>query len=109
MTQNIHTRIKHLLEETSDAFASSGTINMDYAGFAAMALSDFKSLLDNPDLTDMELRRMIRKGEKKRRVKDPEGCWSSFIARYVAKNANQNQNLKDIVRYNLDDIYKEKP
>jgi len=90
MTQNIHTRIKHLLEETNDAFASSGTINMDYAGFAAMALSDFKNLLGNPDLTDMELRRVIRSGEKKRRLKDPNGCWSSFIAHYVARNANQN-------------------
>jgi len=69
MTQNIHTRIKHLLEETSDAFASSGTINMDYAGFAAMALSDFKSLLDNPDLTDMELRCMIRKVKRNAALK----------------------------------------
>jgi len=90
MTQTVHTRIKHLLEETNDAFASSGAVNIDYAGFAAMAISDFKHLLGKPDMTDMELRRMIRKALHQHRCTQPDSCWATFIARYVTNNANQN-------------------
>jgi len=108
MTQNIHRRIKNLLEETNDAFEScAGSVNTDYAAFVSMRLSEFKSLLENPDLTDRELRKMIRKGQQKCRAKDPEGCWASFIANYMAKNANQN--LAKTVPYTLDKVYKEKP
>ncbi|MCB9982613.1 MAG: hypothetical protein H6861_02925 [Rhodospirillales bacterium] len=93
MTQTIHLRIKHLLEETNDAFTSSGAVNIDYAGFAAMAISDFKHLLDKPDLTDMELRRMIRKASHQHRSTQPESCWATFIAHYVTHNANQNYGI----------------
>ncbi len=106
MTQNVHRRIKNLLEETNDAFEScAGGMNSDYASFVSMRLSEFKSLLSNPDLTDRELRQMIRKGQQKSRAKDPEGCWASFIANYMANNANQN--LEKTMPYALDKVYKE--
>ncbi len=108
MTQNIHRRIKTLLEETNDVFEScAGSVNTDYAAFVSMRLSEFKDLLENPDLTDRQLRQMIRKGQKKGPAKDAEGCWASFIANYVTKNSNQN--LKKTVPYGLDKVYKEKP
>ena len=93
---NIHRNIKNLLEETNDAFESyEGGMNSDYASFVSMRLSEFKSLLDNPDLTDRELRQIIRKGQQKSRAKNPNGCWASFIANHMAKKANQN--LKETV------------
>ena len=90
MNKVTHRRIKNLLEDTNDAFTSCGGGNIDYAGFAAMALSEFKDLLNEPDLTGKQLRRLIRRGEHQHRTKDPEGCWASFIADYVSQNANQN-------------------
>ena len=106
MIDNIHHRIKHLLEETNDAFENcAGCVNTDYAAFASMRLSDFKALLENPELTGKELRRILRKGDQTQRAKDPEGCWASFVASYVAKNANQN--LEESIPYGLDKVYKE--
>jgi len=62
MRENIHYRIKNLLEETHDVFEDcAGGVNADYAAFASLSLSDFKSLLDNPELTGKELRRILRK------------------------------------------------
>ena len=107
MDKNIHTRIKALLEETNDAFINcAGSLNSDYAAFASMRLSEFKNVLKNPDLTDRELRKILRKAGRKHPVKDPEGSWASFMASYVAKNANQN--LKKTVSYGLDKVYEEK-
>lgn len=91
MAQNIHRHIKDLLKETNDAFESCvGGVNTDYAAFVSMRLSEFKSLLHDPELTDRELRRIIRKGQQESRAKNPEGCWASFIAGHMAKKANQN-------------------
>lgn len=91
ISQNIHNRMKHLLEETSDAFENcAGGMNADYASFASMSLADFQNLLKNPGLTAQDLRRFLRKGDQKQRIKDPEGSWSSFLANYVTKKSNQN-------------------
>ena len=108
MTQNIHRRIKNLLEETNDAFEScAGSINTEYAAFVSMRLSEFKNLLENPDLTARQLRQIIRKGQQKSRAKNPEVCWASFIANYMAKYSNQN--LEKTIPYGLNKVYKEKP
>lgn len=103
---SIHERIQYLLEEMNDAFINSGGGNMDYAGFAAMALSDFKALLDNPELTAHDLRNMLRKGGTFHRDEGTEEPWSSFMARYVAQNANLNQ--AGVLDYSLETIYKQK-
>ena len=108
MTNNIHQRIKTLLTETNDAFEScGGSMNMDYAAFVSMRLSEFKSLLENPNLDDRELRKMIRSGQKQCGGRDAEGSWASFIAGYMANSINQN--LKESVTYGLDKVYEEKP
>lgn len=108
MKDNVHRRIKDLLEETNDAFESyGGAMNSDYAGFASMRIDEFKDLLGKPDMTAKELRQILRKGDHKHRRNKSEGCWASFIAYYVERNANQD--LKGAVTYNLDKVYKEKP
>jgi hypothetical protein len=91
MSQNVHERIKHLIEGTHEAFEAYGTINSDYAEFASMALSEFKSALQQPDLTGQELRLMIRKGQSRRNSVDPNGCWATFMAHYVSSHTNSNQ------------------
>lgn len=107
MDKNIHNRIKNLLEETNDAFIScAGSMNTDYAAFVSLRLSEFKNLLKKPELTDRELRQMVRKGQKSHRSDDPEGCWASFIAGQMANSANES--LKKTVPYGLDKVYKEK-
>jgi hypothetical protein len=110
MSQNVHDRIKHLIEGTHEAFENYGNMNTDFAGFASMALSEFKSALQNPELTGHELRRLIRQGQTSHRSEDPQSCWATFMAQYVSKNANSDRftSLKDATIYTLGDVYKEK-
>jgi hypothetical protein len=100
----VHNRIKHLVEETRDAYSSfSGGVNADYAEFASLSLSAFKDILHNPDLTDRDLRRMIRGGMKTHKGKSPASCWATFMALYIAHNANAG--LQGGHRSTLRDIY----
>lgn len=103
---SVHERIQYLLEEMNDAFINSGGGNTDYAGFAAMALADFKQVLDNPELTAHDLRGMLRKGVVSHRDEGTDEPWSSFMARYVAQNANLNRT--GALDYGLDVLYKQK-
>ncbi len=97
MSVSVHHRIKMLIEETNDAFFScDGCVNADYAEFATLALSEFKHVLHNPRLTRGQLTRMLRTGAIKHRDIDPEGCWATFMAHYVAQTANKNMNSKEI-------------
>jgi len=108
MTQNLHYRIKHLLEETNDAFVSwVGCMNIYSAAFASMRLSEFKELLDKPEMTGNELRRILREGGKTHKTKDPEGCWATFIADHISQSTNQN--TKEAFEYGLDKVYNKKP
>ena len=91
MSTSIHQRIKMLIEETSDAFSSCGSINADYAEFASLALSEFKHVLRNPRLTKRQLTQMLRTGMYQHKMrKDTKGCWATFMAKHVAKTANKN-------------------
>lgn len=83
-------QIKHLIQQTNDVFENSGGVNTDYADFATIALSDFKSLLGNPDLTDRQLKSLIRRASMQYRKNSPSNSWSSFTAHYINKNANTN-------------------
>ncbi|MCB1650874.1 MAG: hypothetical protein KDI46_02355 [Alphaproteobacteria bacterium] len=83
--------IQYLIEETTDAFARYDNVNADYASFACMAIADFKSALNAPHLTEMQLRRILRRGAQEHRARaSSASSWSSFMARYVITNANQN-------------------
>lgn len=106
MIASVHERIKNLIEGTHEAFEQTqGAMNTDYAGFAAMALSEFKEVLSKPDLTAHELRAILRKGNTSHREKNPEESWPSFMARYVKRQANGN--LKTAVSYSLIEFYTE--
>lgn len=84
------TKIKYIIQQTNDVFENSGGVNTDYADFATIALSDFRSTLSNPDLTDRELKRLIRHASKNYRTDKPSNSWSSFIAHYINRKANTN-------------------
>jgi hypothetical protein len=106
MTKTIHERIQDLIEGTHEAFESCGTVNTDYAGFAAMALSEFKDALSKPDLTAHELRAILRQGNTSHRVENAEEPWPSFMARYV-RSRTANSNLQAAVSYSLIEFYTE--
>lgn len=105
MTNTIHARIQSLIEGTHEAFESCGTVNTDYAGFAAMALSEFKDALGNPELTAHELRGILRKGSSSHRSENSEEPWPRFMARYVAHSANTN--IGTAISYSLVEFYTE--
>lgn len=106
MSQTVHERIKNLIEGTHEAFENYGAMNTDYAEFASLALSEFKSALQNPELTGQQLRKLIRVGHKSHSHESPEECWATFMAQYVSMNGNTN--LKDLVTHTLGDVYKQK-
>lgn len=87
MNVSVHQRIRILLEETSDAFASYDTVNADFADFAALAFAEFKTVLGNPELTKEDLIRILRKGMNKHQDKDT-GSWAVFMAHHIASAAN---------------------
>ena len=92
MNISIHHRIKILIEETNDAFSSCGSVNTDYAEFATLSLSEFKNALSNPRLTPRQLTQLLRTGMTQHRaVADPESCWATFMAHYIAQTANNRQ------------------
>lgn len=94
MGSNIHTNIKSLIEETNSAYGiCRGAVNADYAEFATMSLPDFKRALRNPRLTRDDLIGMIRNGSTEHKSEDPNSCWSTFLAHYVARSANKNTNV----------------
>lgn len=90
MGSYIHYRVRMLLEETSDAFASCGTVNSDYAEFAAMALSEFKHALRKPSLTSNQLRQILREGMVKHRALKPDSSWAAFLADHIEHASNGN-------------------
>ena len=90
MNVSVHQRIRTLIEETNDAFCESeGAINADYAEFATLALSDFKSVLSAPKLTKHELMDLLRTAMQKHKDKDPLN-WAAFMAYHIASTANKN-------------------
>ncbi|MEM7679876.1 MAG: hypothetical protein AAF182_02605 [Pseudomonadota bacterium] len=89
MSSSIHGRIKNIIEETNYAFSyCRGSLNIDYAEFAAMSLFDFKSALHNPNLTGPELMSILRDAAAQYKNTDPNGCWASFIAQYIERSSN---------------------
>lgn len=91
-------KIQVLLEQTNNEFNNYfGGINTDYADFATIALADFRTLLGNPDLTDRELKALIRCAAKHRRGESASSdCWASFTAQYMTRKANTNTALQTV-------------
>lgn len=91
-SSHLYSRIKSLIEETNDAYSiCRGAINADYAEFATMSLSDFKKALNDQRLTREDLAGMLRSGGAEHKTVDPESCWATFMAHYIARSANKNE------------------
>ena len=67
-------------------------VSTQTADFAALALTEFKSALSNPNLTRDQLMNMLRRGMGKHCDKDPNS-WSAFMAHHLAKAANRNASI----------------
>ena len=88
MNVSVHQRIRDLIEETNTAFGECrGSVNTDFAEFATLSLSEFKSVLRDPKLTKTQLCQMLRKGMLRTREHEPDR-WSHFMAKYIASAAN---------------------
>ncbi|MGB0719413.1 MAG: hypothetical protein ACPGRX_03015 [Bdellovibrionales bacterium] len=85
-----YTRIKNLIEDTNHLFENSGGVNTDYADFATIALAEFRQLLNDLNMTDRQLKQIIRKGNVSHKSGNPDMCWASFMADYMTQNANAN-------------------
>ncbi len=108
MALSIHHRIKMLIEETNDAFAHCrGSINSDYAEFATMSLPAFKQALRKPELTGHDLTNMLRSGTAKHKHVDPECCWATFMAHYIARTSNAKPILQGRGEYVAADTFSE--
>ena len=80
--------IKRLLRHTSEAFYStSGGMNSDYAEFAGLAISDFKQILKNPNLTRRQLVQILRASMASSHT-DNRDRWFALVARKLANAAN---------------------
>ena len=88
--------IKSLIEDSTHAYnlyIQSGHMNTDYADFASLMLGDFRSLLQRPEMTQRQLRRMMRRGWQTHRKSAPESCWPTFMAHYLN---SEPSNMNDV-------------
>ncbi len=89
MKTSIHQQVQCLIQETTDAFSGcQGGLNTDYAGFASMSLAQFKSILNNPNLTGAQLELILRKAMAQNKGADPDQ-WVIAMAQQISKVANQ--------------------
>lgn len=92
MTSNTaHDTIKSFIEDSNNAYAiyhQTGNMNSDFAEFAALAYQDFQTVLKRPDLTQRQVRRMVRRASNSHRTIAPNSCWSTFLASYLKNPAN---------------------
>ena len=93
MEQIIRRDVKVVIEETSSAFqvfSDNDYMNADFADFAAMALGQFKDALRRPELTRLELERLLRSGMTRHRGRASETDWTTFMASYVTTASNED-------------------
>ncbi|PCI98047.1 MAG: hypothetical protein COB14_08265 [Alphaproteobacteria bacterium] len=91
MENTIKSDVRDVLEEIDIAYhglVAYQPMNTDYAGFASMAVAQFRDALRDPELTREELGKLLRKGIKKHRARDTEVSWTKFVASYMVKAAN---------------------
>jgi hypothetical protein len=100
MKRNETSCVQALLHDTNDAFLScGGGMNTDYAEFAGMALSDFRTVLRRPHLKRKELVAMLRKGMRVSHYQD-KSIWAVAMENQLKNAANLNAYVK---------AFKEKP
>ncbi len=94
--RNIRREVRGIIEEMSYAyktFSEHNSVNSDYAGFACMAIKQFRNALKNDKLTREELECMLRDGISKYRAEGKEVSWSRFVASHIAQSSNSNTAL----------------
>ena len=98
MANQTQIQIKRLIQQTNDVFENSGGVNTDYADFAAtIALSDFKAILNNNEITDRQLKRLIRIACRRYCKDTTPVSWSAFTAGYISRKANGNTRATQVV------------
>ncbi|MFP4098061.1 MAG: hypothetical protein ACLFP8_02250 [Alphaproteobacteria bacterium] len=93
-------RVLKEVEEAYNIYANNGgSMNADYAGFACIALDNFRIALDNPHLSCDDLQIMLRTGMKEHYKDRQSGKsdWQNFVASHIANIANENtQNIQNV-------------
>lgn len=88
--------VKSFIENSNYAYKiynQSGYMNSDFAEFAALSYQHYQIVLQRPELTQQELRRMLRRASNTHRASAPESCWASFLASYLNNPANGQEIL----------------
>lgn len=91
MEDTIRNDIRGLIEEMDVAYndlINYQPMNTDYAGFASMAVGQFRDAMRDPALTREDLGKMLRQGMQKHRMRGTDINWTKFVASYMAKSAN---------------------
>lgn len=92
----INRKVQMLLQETETSFNllidGSSDPDTDYAEQAASRhLGHFRSALQNPELSQVQLATMLRRALRTQQSrKSQHTYWSAFMASYVSRNANSN-------------------
>ncbi len=92
-TVNKKNNVQKLLEDTGQAYTlmCQSHTNSDFADFAgSQALGSFREVLGNPDLTYDDLCVLLRKASNRASTRHCKTPWSTFMANYVAKRANND-------------------
>ncbi len=90
----IRREVRYIIEEMNAAystFSEHNYMNADYAGFAGMAIGEFRNALRNQTLTREELERMLRDGIQKHRQEGEETDWARFLASHMAQTSNTDR------------------
>ena len=90
--------MKILMNESDTAFSilmgSGGVTNTDFADFTSNNfISSFRHVLQKPDLSRAQLASMLRNAERRKKRRDNDTNWPSFMAGVVASGANSNENI----------------
>lgn len=92
MTQNNNkSTVQKVLEDTGQAYTMmcQSHTNSDFADFAGtQALHNFREALNNPDLTYDDLCVLLRKASSRASARHCKTPWSTFMANYVSRRAN---------------------
>ncbi|MGH1456607.1 MAG: hypothetical protein ACRBDI_07490 [Alphaproteobacteria bacterium] len=93
MLESQEQELHDVIDEMSAAYQSVSDydyMNADYAEYAIMALSRFRRILGNPNLTCEELKFMLRKSMAQHKTDGVQGCWKGFVAAQIAHSSNAN-------------------
>lgn len=93
MSELTANRVKTLIEEASNAYKlylQNANLNTDFAEFAALSYADLRLAMGRPELTQQQVRRLIRRGYLSAKDLPAETCWATHVAGYMNDVANTN-------------------